>query len=59
MLSRLASSPHEPTPVGVFHAVTRPEYAAETDRQLALAQEQKGPADLHALLHSGAVWSVD
>ena len=35
------------------------EYAAETDRQLALAQDQKGPADLKALLHSGAVWTVD
>jgi 2-oxoglutarate ferredoxin oxidoreductase subunit beta len=59
MLSRLASSPNEPTPIGVFHAVDRPEYAAETDRQLALAQEQKGSGDLQALLHSGAVWSVD
>jgi 2-oxoglutarate ferredoxin oxidoreductase subunit beta len=59
MLSRLASNPHEPTPIGVFHAVDRPEYAGETDRQLAVAQEQKGPADLRALLHSGAVWTVD
>jgi 2-oxoglutarate ferredoxin oxidoreductase subunit beta len=59
MLSRLASSPTEPTPIGVFHAVDRPEYAAETDRQLALAQEQKGSGDLQALLHSGAIWSVD
>jgi 2-oxoglutarate ferredoxin oxidoreductase subunit beta len=59
MLSRLASSPREPTPIGVFHAVDRPEYAAETDRQLVLAQEQKGSGDLQALLHTGAVWSVD
>jgi 2-oxoglutarate ferredoxin oxidoreductase subunit beta len=59
MLSRLASSPHEPTPIGVFHAVDRPEYAGETDRQLVAAQEQKGPADLQGLLHSGAVWTVD
>jgi 2-oxoglutarate/2-oxoacid ferredoxin oxidoreductase subunit beta len=59
MLSRLASSPDEPTPVGVFRAVDRPEYAGETDRQLALAQEQKGPGDLQALLHSGATWTVD
>jgi 2-oxoglutarate/2-oxoacid ferredoxin oxidoreductase subunit beta len=59
MLSRLAASPDEPTPVGVFRAVDRPEYAGQTDRQLALAQEQKGAGELEALLHSGATWTVD
>jgi 2-oxoglutarate ferredoxin oxidoreductase subunit beta len=59
MLSRVASGPHEPTPIGVFHAVDRAEYATETNRQLAMAQEQKGDADLRALLHSGATWTVN
>jgi 2-oxoglutarate ferredoxin oxidoreductase subunit beta len=59
MLSRLAKSPNEPTPIGVFHSVDRPEYAEQTNQQLAAAQEQKGSADLQALLHSGATWSVD
>ena len=58
MLSRLATGPHEPTPVGVFRAVQRDEYGARVDQQLAAAQEQRGPGDLHALLRSGATWEV-
>ena len=57
-LAQLSSGPHEPTPVGVFRAIERPEYGAEVDRQLALAQEQRGPGDLAALLRSGATWDV-
>jgi len=59
MLSRLSSGPHEPTPVGVFRAVDYPEYAEEMGRQIAVAQEQRGPGDLEALLHSGATWTVN
>src|SRR5690606_17562102 len=33
MLSRLSSSPADPTPVGVFRAVQEPEYAASVSRQ--------------------------
>jgi 2-oxoglutarate ferredoxin oxidoreductase subunit beta len=57
-LSRFARGPFEPTPIGVFRAVERPEYGAETSRQLAAAQEQKGPGDLAELLRSGATWTV-
>jgi 2-oxoglutarate ferredoxin oxidoreductase subunit beta len=57
-LSRLSRGPFEPTPIGVFRAVERPEYAAETDRQLATATAQRGAADLAALLRSGATWEV-
>ncbi|MGH9116410.1 MAG: 2-oxoacid:ferredoxin oxidoreductase subunit beta [Acidimicrobiales bacterium] len=57
-LSRLARGPYEPTPVGVFRAVNVPEYAAEISRQIAIAQDQRGPGDLAALLRSGAVWEV-
>jgi 2-oxoglutarate ferredoxin oxidoreductase subunit beta len=57
-LSRLASGPHEPTPIGVFRAVERPEYAAEATQQIAAAQERSGPGDLEALIRSGACWEV-
>ena len=58
MLSRLATGPYEPTPVGVFRAVDRPTYGDEMQRQLVAAQEQQGPGDLAALLRSGATWEV-
>ena len=57
-LSRLSHAPTEPTPVGVFRAVERDEYSDAVGRQLAAAQEQKGPGDLTALLRSGATWTV-
>ena len=57
-LSRLASGPHEPTPIGVFRAVQRPDYGSETDRQLAAATARSGPGDLRALLHSRPTWDV-
>ena len=57
-LSRLASGPHEPTPVGVFRDVDRVEYAAETTNQLAETQKKKGPGDLSALLRSNPTWEV-
>ena len=57
-LSRLARGPHEPTPIGVFRAMERPEYADEASRQLAAAQDQAGSGDLAALLRSGATWEV-
>ncbi|MCU1460849.1 MAG: 2-oxoacid:ferredoxin oxidoreductase, beta subunit [Acidimicrobiales bacterium] len=58
MLSRLATGPYEPTPVGVFRAVDRPTYGEEVQRQLVAAQERQGPGDLAALLRSGATWEV-
>ena len=58
-ISRLASGPYEPTPVGVFRAVRRPEYATTAAQQLAVAQDQRGPGDLEALLRSQPTWTVD
>ncbi len=58
MLSRLAKGPYEPTPVGVFRAVDRPEYGGGVNQQLAAAQEAKGPGDLRELLRSGATWEI-
>jgi 2-oxoglutarate ferredoxin oxidoreductase subunit beta len=57
-LSRLATGPTMPTPIGVFRAVQRQEYGASANQQIAAAQEQRGPGDLAALLTSGSTWSV-
>ncbi len=59
MLSRLAQGPYEPTPVGVFRAVERPEYGSGVNQQLAAAHDEKGPGDLASLLRSGATWEVE
>ena len=58
-LSRLSNGPYEPTPVGVFRAVERPEYGSEMARQITAAQERRGLGDLKALLRSGATWTVE
>ena len=58
MLSRLSAGPYEPTPVGVFRAIERPDYGGETDRQLAAAHDRSGPGDLETLLHSRPTWDV-
>ncbi|HEX7097027.1 MAG TPA: 2-oxoacid:ferredoxin oxidoreductase subunit beta, partial [Acidimicrobiales bacterium] len=57
-LSRLATGADQPTPIGVFRAVQREEYAEAAARQLAVAQERSGPGDLAALLRGGATWEV-
>ncbi|MCP5029932.1 MAG: 2-oxoacid:ferredoxin oxidoreductase subunit beta [Actinomycetia bacterium] len=57
-LSRLAHSVDVPNPVGVFRAVERAEYSEAATQQLVAAQEQNGPGDLAALLHSGSTWDV-
>jgi len=57
-LSRLARGPYEPTPVGVFRDVDRPEYGAAMAHQIVEAQGRKGPGDLTAMLASGGTWTV-
>jgi 2-oxoglutarate/2-oxoacid ferredoxin oxidoreductase subunit beta len=65
MLSRLSKGPHDPTPIGVFRAVSaethpeHPEYGSAVTAQIAAAQEKSGPGDLQELLLSGATWTVD
>ncbi len=55
-LARLATSPTEPTPIGVFRAVERPLHgaAAARDPHRAVA----GIDRLDALLHHGDTWTV-
>lgn len=57
-LSRLAPGPTAPTPVGVFRAVQRAEYAEQVSGQLAAAQIDAGPGELGQLLASGGTWEV-
>jgi 2-oxoglutarate/2-oxoacid ferredoxin oxidoreductase subunit beta len=57
-LSRLASGPTTPTPMGVFRAVERPDYGTMLNQQLVAAAERRGPGDLAGLLRSGSTWTV-
>ncbi len=57
-LSRLASGPTEPTPVGVFRASSRPEYAAAAAAQVAAAVSEAGDASIDDLLRSNPTWEV-
>jgi len=57
-LSRLAHTPHGPTPIGVFRDVDRPVYNALMDEQLAAAAAQRGAGDLGELLHRGDTWTI-
>ncbi|NNC80754.1 MAG: 2-oxoacid:ferredoxin oxidoreductase subunit beta [Acidimicrobiales bacterium] len=56
-LSRLASGPSEPTPVGVFRAAKRQEYGSAAGAQVADARAA-GAGDLAALLRSNPTWEV-
>ena len=58
-LSRLAHTPHGPTPIGVFRNVDRPVYDELMQEQLAAATQLSGEGDLEALLHDGDTWRVD
>jgi 2-oxoglutarate/2-oxoacid ferredoxin oxidoreductase subunit beta len=58
-LSRLSRGPFEPTPIGVFRDVERPEYGTEMARQIDEAIAQRGPGDLATLLRSGSSWIVE
>jgi 2-oxoglutarate ferredoxin oxidoreductase subunit beta len=58
-LSRLARGPYEPTPIGVFRAVQRPEYGEAMTQQLLEANKRRGPGDLASLLASGGTWTVE
>ena len=57
-LSRLADGPTDPTPMGVFRAVERQEYAEATTQQLASAHATLGEPDLAGLLRSNPTWDV-
>ncbi len=58
-LSRLSRGPYEPTPIGIFRDVDRPEYGEGMARQIEEATERRGPGDVAALLRSGSSWTVE
>jgi 2-oxoglutarate/2-oxoacid ferredoxin oxidoreductase subunit beta len=57
-LARLADSPSDPTPIGVFRAVDRRVGIAEAGAKLADARGLLGPGALDQLLHAGDTWTV-
>ncbi len=58
-ISRLATAPTMPTPIGVFRAVERVEYASAVSQQLADVTAAKGPGTLEGLFASRPTWTVD
>lgn len=58
MLAQLSQGVHQPTPVGIFRAVERAEYAETAKAQLVAAEERGGRGDLQKLLHSQPTWTV-
>jgi 2-oxoglutarate ferredoxin oxidoreductase subunit beta len=58
MLSRLAHTPHGPTPIGLFRQVERPVYGTELNRQLDDAVARRGKGDLATLLAGSDSWTV-
>lgn len=57
-LSRIASGPYEPTPVGIFREVQKPEYSTVLNQQIEVAKEQRGSGDIADLLVSQPTWEV-
>ncbi len=57
-LAKLADSPNDPTPIGVFRAVEKPVGIAEVSRKLADARAGTAPDALERLLHAGDTWTV-
>jgi 2-oxoglutarate ferredoxin oxidoreductase subunit beta len=58
-LSRIAHTPHGPTPIGVFRDVERPVYDELMAEQIHAATEKRGAGDLRELLHAGDTWTID
>ncbi len=57
-LARLAESPSDPTPIGVFRAVDRPVGITEAGRKIADARSRLAPGALADLLHGSDAWTV-
>ncbi|TVS18533.1 MAG: 2-oxoacid:ferredoxin oxidoreductase subunit beta [Planctomycetaceae bacterium] len=58
LLSRLRHEDGFPEPIGVFRAVDAARYDEELNRQIQLAQANRGIGDLEQLFHSGDTWTV-
>ncbi len=51
--------PHFPEPIGVLHAVERPQYQDQVKNQVAEAIEKRGAGTLEKLIYSGDVYDVE
>ncbi len=51
--------PEMPVAVGVFRAIDRPTYDEMLAGQIEKARKRTGPGDLHKLIYSGDVWTVE
>jgi 2-oxoglutarate ferredoxin oxidoreductase subunit beta len=58
-LSKLASGPHEPTPIGVFRDVEQHEYSESLQHQTEDALNKKGSGTIANLLSSLPTWTVN
>ncbi len=47
-----------PTPIGVFHATTRPSYEEAIANQIQLARQKFGSGDINGLFQRGETWVV-
>ncbi len=47
-----------PTPLGVFHATSRPSYEDSMGKQLEAARQRSGVGDVNALFNRGETWVV-
>ena len=57
-LSRLSSSPHGPTPIGIFRQVAHSVSGQDLARELAAARAGAGDAELDAALRAGNTWTI-
>ncbi|HEX4245569.1 MAG TPA: 2-oxoacid:ferredoxin oxidoreductase subunit beta [Acidimicrobiales bacterium] len=57
-LSRLSRGPYEPTPIGVFRDVDRPDYGSSMNNQVDEVVAKRGNGDVNDLLRSGSSWTV-
>ncbi len=58
-ISRLASGPYSPTPVGVFRDVQKSEYGEALRAQTQDAVDKKGRGTMEGLLSALPTWTVD
>jgi 2-oxoglutarate ferredoxin oxidoreductase subunit beta len=57
-LSRLAHTPHGPTPLGVFRDIERPVYDTLMAEQIEASRRELGEGELDKLLHAGDTWRI-
>jgi 2-oxoglutarate/2-oxoacid ferredoxin oxidoreductase subunit beta len=57
-LSRLAHTPHGPTPLGVFRDIERPVYDTLMAEQIEKSRRELGAGELDKLLHAGDTWRI-